>query len=77
MKTPSGMQSILYKDGNFGGHRDYITHRAIPIGVPSNALSKIIVNTSKTTPSQISEMKSAILEKGLNINLYDLLGNVL
>lgn len=77
MKTPSGMQSILYKDGNFGGHRDYITHRAIPIGVPSNALSKIIVNTSKMTPSQISEMKSAILEKGLNINLYDLLGNIL
>lgn len=77
MKTPNGVQSILYKDGNFGGHRTYITHRAIPIGVPSNALSKIVINTSRVPKPQIAEMKQIMAQKGVNINLYDLEGNIL
>ena len=77
LKTPKGYESILYKDGNFGGHRDYVTHRAIPIGVPSNALSKIIVDTRKVKPQEIEEMKTVIASKGMKIELYDLEGNLL
>ena len=77
MKTPRGYESILYKDNNFGGYRDYITHRAIPIGVPSNALSKIIVDTRKVKPQEIEEMKTMVANKGMKINLYDLEGNLL
>lgn len=51
-------------------------HRAVPIGVPSNALSKIVINTSRVPKPQIAEMKQIMDQKCININLYDLVSRV-
>ena len=69
--------SPLYKDGNMGGHMDYITHRAVPYGVPANAIDRIIIDSKSYTPDMIANIKNRILQKGLNIKLYDLQGNAL
>lgn len=73
----SETNSILYKDGNMGGHVDYITHRAVPIGVPANAIDRIIINSRTYSPDMIAQIKSKIAQKGLHIKLYDLQGNAL
>jgi len=73
-----GKGSILYKDGNMAGHANYITHRAVPIGVPANAIDRIIIRKdSLITPENIQAMKNTIAQKGLDIKLYDLEGNLL
>lgn len=69
--------SPLYKDGNMAGHMDYITHRAVPYGVPANAIDRIIIDSKSYTPDLIASIKAKISEKGLNIKLYDLQGNAL
>lgn len=38
--TENEAGSILYKDGNMAGHSTYITHRAVPIEIPSNAIDR-------------------------------------
>ncbi len=70
-------KSILYQDGNMAGHTNYITHRAVPIGVPANTIDRIIINESGFTPNAIDQMKELIASKGLNIRIYDLEGNLL
>ena len=69
--------SILYKDGNMAGHSNYITHRAVPIGVPANTIEKIIIPTKTYTQKEIQQIKDMISAKGLNIQVYDLNGNLL
>ncbi len=69
--------SPLYKDGNMAGHMAYITHRAIPYGVPANAIDRIIIDSKSYTLDMIANIKDKISQKGLNITLYDLQGNVL
>lgn len=69
--------SILYKDGNMAGHSNYITHRAVPIGVPANTIEKIIVPTNAYTQKEIQQIKDMISARGLNIQVYDLNGNLL
>ena len=69
--------SILYKDGNMAGHSTYITHRAVPIGVPANAIEKIIIPADAYSPNAIKQLKDMISVRGLNIQVYDLNGNLL
>ena len=69
--------SLLYKDANMAGHPNYITHRAIPYGVPANTIDRIIIDSKSYTPDIIANIKGKILQKGLNIKLYDLQGNAL
>ncbi|MGN0032002.1 MAG: hypothetical protein ACI37Q_08615 [Candidatus Gastranaerophilaceae bacterium] len=69
--------SILYQDGNMAGHSHYVTHRAVPIGVPINAVEKIIIRKEAYTPEAIAQIKDFISAKGLHIKLYDLNGNLL
>lgn len=69
--------SILYKDSNMAGHSNYITHRAIPIGVPANTIEKIIIRKEGYSAEAIQQIKDSIKSKGLNISLYDLEGNLL
>ena len=73
----SKQDSILYKDNNMAGHIHYNTHRAVPIGVPANAIEKIIIRKSVYSPDEIQHIKGLISSKGLNIKLYDLEGNLL
>ena len=77
MVKDKALGSILYKDGNMLGHPDYITHRAVPIGVPANSISKIIIRKECYSPSEIQEIKNKIISSGRNIELYDLAGNLL
>lgn len=70
-------KSILYKDGNMAGHPDYITHRAVPFGVPANAIDRIIIDSKSYTVPEINQIKNKVAQKGLNIKLYDLQGNLL
>lgn len=69
--------SPLYKDGNMAGHMDYVTHRAVPYGVPANSIDRIIINAKSYKPDEIASIKNKITQKGLNIKLYDLQGNLL
>ncbi len=70
-------KSILYKDGNMAGHTNYVTHRAVPIGVPANAIEKMILRKEAYSPVAIQQIKDLIASKGLRIELYDLEGNLL
>lgn len=78
--NPSG-ESQLIKDGCIGGINDgihdYPTHRAVPIGAPSNAIDRIIIDTRSCSPRHIETIRQKIAEKGLDIKLYDLYGNIL
>ena len=69
--------SILYKDGNMAGHNNYITHRAVPIGVPAGAIDRIIIQKSAYSGEAIQQIKDMIAKRGLNIQLYDLDGNLI
>ena len=69
--------SILYKDGNMAGHFNYNTHRAVPIGVPANAIDRIIIRKEGYSADTIKNIKDWIRYKGLDIKLYDLEGNIL
>ena len=73
----SEQSSILYKDGNMAGHMNYNTHRAVPIGVPANAIEKILIRKEYYSQEVIQQIKDIIAQKGLNIKLYDLEGNLL
>ena len=73
----SEQSSILYKDGNMAGHINYNTHRAVPIGVPANAVEKILIRKEYYSQEVIQQIKDIIAQKGLNIKLYDLDGNLL
>lgn len=67
--------SPLFENGCMSGH-NYKTHRAVPIGIPANAIDRIILDTSNMrNPSvQIQKIKKLIAQKGFDIELYDLYG---
>lgn len=69
--------SPLYKDDNMAGHFDYITHRAVPYGVPANAIDRIIIDAKSYTQEEIAQIKRKIAYRQLNIKLYDLQGYAL
>ncbi len=73
----SKMNSPLYKDNNMAGHWDYVTHRAIPIGVPANSIEKILINRACCSDNAIQQIKDLISKYGRKIELYDLDGNLL
>lgn len=73
----SKQDSELYKDGNMGGYSTYITHRAVPVGLPSNAIDRIIVPTDIYGNSYIDLLSKQIQKSGLDIKIYDTNGNEL
>ena len=73
----SKQDSELYKDGNMSGHRSYTTHRAVPVGLPSNAIDRIIVPTDIYGQSYINRLQQQIQKSGLDIKIYDTQGNLL
>ena len=73
----SKQDSDLYKDGNMSGHRSYTTHRAVPVGLPSNSIDRIIVPTDIYGQSYIDKIKEQITASGLDIKVYDTNGNEL
>lgn len=68
-------KSILFEHGNMSRGHNYPTHRAIPIGVPSNSIDRVIIDTRRVTVSKINELQRKIQSLGLDIKLYDLEGN--
>lgn len=66
--------SILFKNGNMSRGHNYPTHRAIPVGAPTNSIEKIVVDTRVASQSQVSELKNKIAQQGLDIKLYDMNG---
>ena len=67
-------KSVLFENGNMSRGHNYPTHRAIPIGAPANSIEKIIVDTRFIDKKMIKQLKTKIVEKGLDIKLYDLQG---
>ena len=78
--NPNG-RSPLIRDGGIGGIgdgiHDYPTHRAIPIGAPANAIDRIIVDTRRLSPEQLGALRDKIAANGLDIDIYDMNGNLL
>lgn len=74
-------RSPLIRDGGIGGigdgAHDYPTHRAIPIGAPANAIDRIIVDTRAVSASDIKAIRNKINKNGLDIDIYDINGNLL
>ena len=74
-------RSPLIRDGGIGGigdgAHDYPTHRAIPIGAPANAIDRIIVDTRAVSSKDIKAIQNKINKKGLDIDIYDINGNLL
>ena len=69
--------TILDLDGNMKGHFDYISHRAVPYGVPANTIDRIIIPKEDYSEDAVSKIKQIVQKKGLDIKLYDLDGNLL
>lgn len=67
-------KSVLFENGNMSRGHDYPTHRAIPIGAPSNSIEKIIIDTRVVSSKDIGRLKAKIARTGLDIKLYDLNG---
>lgn len=78
--NPNG-RSPLIRDGGIGGIgdgiHDYPTHRAIPMGAPANAIDRIIVDTRRLSPEQLGALRDKIAANGLDIDIYDMNGNLL
>ncbi len=71
----SQKNSIMFEDGNMGGHFDYTTHRAVPVGLPANTIDRIIVRTTgRTNPNDII---NAVYRSGKPVKVYDTQGNLL
>ena len=70
-------RSILFENGNMSTGHNYPTHRAIPIGAPSNSIDRIIVDTRLVSKSEIHNLGQKVKSLGLDIKLYDLNGNLL
>ena len=68
-------QSILFKNGNMSRGHDYPTHRAIPIGTPSNSIAKVIVDPKFYGQKNIDAIKLKAQAQGLNIKIFDYDGN--
>ena len=64
---------IMHQDGNMSGYNNYTTHRAVPVGLSSGSIEKIIV-ADGTSQSTINQYKQIIANSGLNINLYSIHG---
>lgn len=67
--------SVMFKDGNMGGYDFYKSHRAVPVGIPSNAIDRVIVPSYGM--SQLGRIKAIINKSGLDIKIYDTNGNLL
>ena len=70
-------QSVLFKNGNMSRGHNYPTHRAIPIGAPSNSIEKIIIDPRWYGDANIQKLKNKIAQNGLDIKLFDYNGNQL
>ena len=68
-------QSVLFEHGNMSRGHNYPTHRALPIGAPSNSIEKIIVDTRIVDGYELNQLRSKIFQNDLDIKLYDLDGN--
>lgn len=66
--------SILFKNGNMSRGHNYPTHRAIPVGAPTNSIEKIVVDTRMASKDQIAQLQNKIAQQGLDIKLYDMNG---
>lgn len=55
---------------------DYDNLKAVLIGVPSNCISKIVIGKG-LKPEEINSIKNAIRECKLDIELYDISGNII
>ncbi len=73
--------SPLINDGAIGGIgdgvHDYPNHRAIPIGAPANAIDRIVVDTRRASSADIQAIRDKIASNGLDIDIYDMNGNLL
>ena len=58
------------------GYRDYKTHRAVPVGIPSNAIEKIVLPYGYTQQS-LQHYSQLIAKSSLDIKIYDLDGRLL
>ena len=57
---------------------EYITHKAVIVGIPANFIKKIIISKYMSLqPEIIKEIKEIINESGLNIGVFDTEGNLL
>ena len=74
---PGLQDTQLDLDGNMGGHYEYVTHRAIPIGVPANSIDRVLIDPKYHLPENIQVMKKNIAAYNLDIKLYDFEGNLL
>jgi len=70
-------RSVLFENGNMSRGHNYPTHRAIPVGAPSNSIDRIIVDTRLVTSQQIDAIKNKIQSQGLDIKIFDTNGNQL
>lgn len=70
-------QSILFENGNMSRGHKYPTHRAIPIGAPSNSIEKIVIDPNWYGQSSIDALKNKIAKNGLDVKLFDYDGNLL
>ncbi|MBO5435764.1 hypothetical protein J6A31_08230, partial [bacterium] len=73
----SDKTSPLYQDGNMGGYDSYTSHRAVPVGLPSNAIDRILLSPEHYGAAKIDEIYAQIQKSGLDIDIYDLHGNLL
>lgn len=73
---PRQKNGIMYKDGNMDGH-SYPTHRAVPFGVPANAIDRIILKTEAYSPDEIKSIMQKVKQSGLDIKIYDIKGKCL
>lgn len=61
--------TVFHKDNNMGGHA-YPTHRAVPYGVPANAIDRIIIPNGCYTLEELQKIKNIIAQRHLDIKLY-------
>lgn len=68
--------SPMFMDGNMSGYTEYTSHRAVPVGLPSNSIEKIIIPNGASA-SDIKHYQQLIKNSGLDIKMYDINGNLL
>lgn len=71
----SDRNSIMFQDNNMGGYATYKTHRAVPVGLPSNTIDRIIVRANGYTDPQ--SVINIVRKSGKQIKVYDTEGHLL
>lgn len=65
--------SVLHYDGNMSGYTTYNTHRGVPVGIPANAIEKIVLPRG----ADINKYIQIIKKHDLNAKIFDTSGNLL